>query len=98
MTPHTCQTTFAGGVNPWGPYTPLLQGVMHPVRRAMIQLLADGKHRTPPEAAASLGAPLNSTGTLLRTMYLDGLVKSGMRTLEVPTARHTQVTEYWVET
>lgn len=78
---HTCQTTFAGGVNPWGEYVPpeLRPPTIHPVKQTYLDLLADGLQRSAPEVAKALGIKSTTADENLRHLWRDGRIQRELR-------------------
>lgn len=74
MTPHTCQTTFAGGVNPWGEYVPFVSTKPKTTQQNLLALLADGKPRSSTELTNALCVTPSHSDAILRRLMQDGRI------------------------
>lgn len=78
MTPHTCQTTFAGGVNPWGEYAPFVSPKPKTTQQNLLELLADGKPRSSTELQSAL---------CVTPSHIDAILRRLMRTWRIGRVR-----------
>lgn len=97
---HNCRTTFVGDINPWGTYIPpqssrsqLQLGSGHITMWNVVELLRDGKRRTPGEIATEMAAAQSTTCRKLQKLESKGYIQRGMRIRP----RQRPLPEYWVE-